>query len=82
LVQTDVIPMPHCADKTAPPGGDDRYVDAPSKYSLMGWAYGPTHYKMGLTAMALTSKANQANESHDPVAWDQGYRLHDQQDDR
>jgi hypothetical protein len=37
---------------------------------------------MGLTTMALTFKANQANEGHDPEAWDRGHRFHDQQDNR
>jgi hypothetical protein len=36
---------------------------------------------MGLTTMALTFKANQANEGLDPAAWDLDYWLHDQQGD-
>jgi hypothetical protein len=78
-VRTDAIPTPRCADKTAPPGGDDRYGDPPSKYGLTTRVYGPTHYGMGLMTMALTFKANQANEGLDPAAQDRGYRLHDQQ---
>jgi hypothetical protein len=38
-VRTDTIPMPHCANKTAPPGGDDRYNDPPTKYAMTGWAH-------------------------------------------
>jgi hypothetical protein len=37
---------------------------------------------MGLTATALTSKANQANEDLNPTARDRGYWLHDQQGDQ
>jgi hypothetical protein len=68
LVRIDTIPTPCCADKIAPPGGDDRYGDPPSKYSPIGWAYSATHYGIGLIATALTFKANQANEGHDLVA--------------
>ena len=57
----------------SPLGGDNRYGDPPSKYSLTRWVYGPTHYGMGLTNTALTSKANQANEGHDPEAQDHGH---------
>jgi hypothetical protein len=46
----------------------------------MGRAYDPTHYEMGLTTAALTFKAIQANEGHDPRSQDRGHWLHDQQD--
>ena len=48
----------HATDKTGPPSGDDRHGKPSSKYGLTGWAYGPTHYGMGLTTMAMTFKTN------------------------
>jgi hypothetical protein len=70
----------HAVDKIGPPDGDDRYGNPLSKYGLMRWAYGPTHYGMELMTTTLTFKANQANEGHVLGAWDRGHRLHDQQD--
>jgi hypothetical protein len=74
--------MHHATHKTGPPSGDDRYDEPPSKCCPTGQAYGPTYYGMGLTTTALTFKANQANEGHDPRARDRGHRLHDQQDNQ
>ena len=58
----------HATDKTGRPSGDDRHGKPSSKYDPTGWAYGPTHYGMGLTTMAMTFKTNWANEGHDPEA--------------
>jgi hypothetical protein len=44
--------------------------------------YDPTHYEMGLTIVALTFEAVQANEGHDPKGQDHGRQLHKQQDDQ
>jgi hypothetical protein len=80
LVQTDTMPSPRSIDKIGPPSVDDRYGEPPSKYGLMGWAYGPIHHGMGLTTTVLNSKASQANEGYNPGAWNHGQRLHHQQD--
>ena len=57
--------MRPCADKTTPPGDNYRYGTTPSKSSPTRWAYGPTHYGMGHTTLALTFKTGQATRDLD-----------------
>jgi hypothetical protein len=57
--------MPQCAEKTTPPGGDDRYGVPPSKLIATRRAYGLTHYGMGRTTLVLTFKNGQATGNLD-----------------
>jgi hypothetical protein len=74
IVSEQAPSLRHAADKTGPPSGDDKYGEPPSKYGLIGWAYDPIHYGIGISATSLTFKANQTNKGHDPEARDHGHR--------
>jgi hypothetical protein len=60
----DAIPTQPCADKTTPRCSDVRYGTAPSKVSPTRKAYVLTHYGMGRTILASTSRGQPGH--HEP----------------